>query len=296
MEYILALVLPAGLFVSMPVVYSLLIEEVVTPQDEALYQWVSSVVDEDGNEEIIVEAGCIEEIHDGSVTVSAPCESVPPPSAVSVSYEANGRAIGPINTSMPESPNVGWMTKDMDEAQLRWMLYDKGFRHLAGMNEAKLRQLYITYSYEPFFWRIHERVGLPVSVVAAYFIVEATRQGVESELLREHYNPGGVKYRGVGSIAYFHDDCYDSNGKKIPCRFESLNGYEQMEETWAAVFNKPRYRKCKTYATVEDICHCLYRAGYHTGNNWKLRANVARRYWVYRSKFPRPELVAAKNN
>lgn len=290
--YTLSLALPAGVAMSLAIALSLAkpVEE-----QEILAEWVASVIEEDGDEVIIVDSGCTEEVQDGSVLIKAPCEAVPEKEVITVSYESGGKAIGPINVSMPDEPNVGWLTKDMGEHELRDILTGMGFRNLAGMREAKLRQLLVVYNYEPFFWRIHERTGLPVSVICAYFIIEATSQGVESELLRAHYNPGGVKYRGIGDVAYSYDDCYDVNGKKIPCRFESLAGYEQMEKVWSGVFNKQRYSRCKTYSTVEEICKCLYESGYHTGNNWKLRARLAKRYWLYRSKFPRPsEFLTAK--
>lgn len=260
-----------------------------TTGDEEIFFWGASIINPP---DTITYDDCTQEVHDGSVTIKAPCSSVEPP-AVGVSYEANGRAIGPINTALPPEPNIGWLTRNMDEAELRSMLDSRGYTGLSGMNASKLRQLMVVYEYEPFFWRMHERTGLPVSVIAGYFIVEATRQGVESSLLRLHYNPGGVKYRGVGQIAYYKDDCHDKYGNEIPCRFESLSSYEQMEDVWAGVFNNARYSRCKEYTTVEDICYCLYRAGYHSGGNWKLRANVAKRYWVYRSKFPRPDLMAS---
>ena len=180
--------------------------------------------------------------------------------------------------------NKGIQLTSMRRKELVAYLKNKGFR-TKGLTRSHLVRMALAYEYEPFLIDMHHRTGFPVSVIYAYFIFEATYQNKESVLLRKHYNPGGIKYRGKGKIVLAHDDCY-SKGKKVPCKFESLSSYQEMVKVWAAVFNHKRYYKCKTYSNVKDICKCLYKKGYHTGNSWERRAGVARNYWHYRKRFP----------
>jgi len=43
-----------------------------------------------------------------------------------------------------------------------------------------------------------KKTDLPISVIYAFFIIEATNAGIESKLMAKAFNPGGIKYRGSG--------------------------------------------------------------------------------------------------
>ena len=47
--------------------------------------------------------------------------------------------------------------------------------------------------YEDFFYTMHKKTDLPISVIYAFFIIEATNAGIESKLMAKAFNPGGIK-------------------------------------------------------------------------------------------------------
>ncbi len=191
----------------------------------------------------------------------------------------------PLNVKWEKNP--GMLIKGLTREQLIHTMLRAGFKKLDRWDEPMLRRVWLAYNYDQFFWDMHEKTGFPISIIYSYFIIEATINGQESKLMREHMNPGGVKYvKGAGKTKAL-DDCYNSKGKPIPCDFSSYNSYEDMINGWARVFNQKRYARCKSFDNAPDICKCLYKSGYHTANNWKDRADISRGYWSVRSSFPR---------
>jgi len=191
----------------------------------------------------------------------------------------------PLNIPVTESPGVH--VKSLTVEELRDYLSERKFQKLEGKTLLELRRIWLAYAYDQFYWDIHDKTGLPVSVIYAYFIMEATYNGVESSLMVKYKNPGGIKYKGIGRKAKAYDDCYDSKGRKVKCDFAVFETYTDMVSGWSSIFNLPRYSSCKSEKTAPDICECLYRSGYHTGNNWANRAGISRGYWEVRKSFPK---------
>ena len=187
--------------------------------------------------------------------------------------------------------------KKLDRQELLEYLDVRGFRRLEGKNIVELRRIWLAYMYDNFFYTMHQKTNLPISVIYAFFIIEATNNGIESNLMAKALNPGGIKYRGTGSKVSAMDDCY-KNGVKVPCTFQAFNSYNAMVQGWADVLNLPRYKKCKRFVFKEhnrgmnakDIvnatCKCFYKSGYHTSNLWKVRSNLSTEYWTMKASFP----------
>lgn len=187
--------------------------------------------------------------------------------------------------------------KKLDKQELLEYLDVRGFRRLKGKNIVELRRIWLAYMYDNFFYTMHKKTNLPISVIYAFFIIEATNNGIESNLMAKALNPGGIKYRGTGSKVKAMDDCY-KNGKKIPCSFQAFNSYDAMVQGWADVLNLPRYKKCKRFVfrefnrgmtakeIVNETCKCFYKSGYHTSNLWKVRSNLSTEYWTMKASFP----------
>lgn len=199
-----------------------------------------------------------------------------------------GRVIGGVYrlADTVASYTAGRYISRFDETTLRQFMYDRGFKNLDDLDLGMLRRTYLAYHYDALFWDVHEKTKLPISFIFAVFIYEATSQGKETDLFAEHGNPGGIKYRGKGYPVPAFDDCYDKQGRKIPCNFEGLRTYDQTVEVWSSVFNADRYKPCKKKKSVAQICACFQEKGYHTGNSWKQRANIATQYWKIRRSFP----------
>jgi hypothetical protein len=175
-----------------------------------------------------------------------------------------------------------------------------GFQRLKGKSLVDLRRIYLGFMYDDFFYSMHKKTNLPISVIYAFFVIEATSNGLESKLMLKALNPGGIKYTGKGSKMKAMDDCY-RGGKKVPCDFQAYNDYQSMIDGWASVMNLPRYKGCKKYIyskynrgmkpkqIVDNICKCFYKSGYHTSNLWKVRSNLSTEYWTVKTSFPNLE-------
>lgn len=194
-------------------------------------------------------------------------------------------SLKPLN--VPWQKNPGILIKGLTREQLIHTMLRAGFKDLDKWETGILKRIWLAYNYDQFFWDMHELTGFPVSIIYSYFIIEATIGGAESKLMREHMNPGGVKYHGRSKKTKAYDDCYNSKGKPIPCDFSSFDTYEEMVEGWSRVFNQKRYSRCKSYDNAPDICRCLYKSGYHTANNWRDRAQLSKDYWSLRASMPR---------
>ncbi len=203
--------------------------------------------------------------------------------------------------------------KYLSQPQLKAEMIKRGFRNLEGLNLFELRRVYLVWSYDPLLWDVNRNTGLPVSVLFSYFIIESTKNGLETDLLYLYGNCGGIKANGrVSESALFFDDCFDSKGRKIRCKFAVIKNYDQLVQVWSDVFNLPRYKKCRSAKgsnaelTRLAVCQCLKKGGYHTatgkigkdgiGSHVKARANLAGDYWQIRSNhFPNQYFWAGQN-
>jgi hypothetical protein len=88
------------------------------------------------------------------------------------------------------SRSYGWEVRKLSGEQLRQTLEGRGFRNLKNVDRSKLRRIYLAYCYESMLMNVHVLTDFPVSMIYSFFIIEATSQGVETELLRKHANAG----------------------------------------------------------------------------------------------------------
>lgn len=179
------------------------------------------------------------------------------------------------------SPDGGYLLRNKTHSQMLSILkYMDAIGSWRNLSEHELRRMYLANYYDRFFSDVNSNTGIDKSVLFAYFIVEATKEGIETPIFRKHWNPGGVKYRGVGNKTLQYDDCYDSDGRSIPCAFSSVSSYQEAITLWSGVFNSDRYKKCKNIP-IRETCSCFQKAGYHTSNSWRSRAVIAEWYINY---------------
>ena len=219
-------------------------------------------------------------------------------------YKKNIDAPNPAKEYPQENYNMidvhnlpGNQIKDMAKDELYDYMDALGFRRLKGKSLVELRKIYIAYMYDDFFYTMHQKTNLPISVVYAFFVIEATSNGLESKLMMKALNPGGIKYTGKGKKVKAMDDCYKGK-KKVPCDFQKYNDYQAMVNGWSGIMNLPRYKNCKRFIyakynkgmkpkdIVNNICYCFYKSGYHTSNQWKVRSNISTDYWTVKTSFP----------
>lgn len=174
----------------------------------------------------------------------------------------------------------------LDKSALRDQMEIEGFRNLSGYDRNHLRRIYAAYHYDMLLWDTRAQTGLSLGFLFAYFIIESTRQGVETDLFAVHLNPGAVKFRGSYRAVQFNDDCTDSSGKSIPCDFVATDNYADMITMWSNVFLHSRYDRCRSKVTVEAICKCFRDVGYHSSRRYMNRVAIAKDYWQYRQSFP----------
>ncbi len=106
--------------------------------------------------------------------------------------------------------------KNLPGKQIKYMKQDElhdymdalGFQRLKGKSLIDLRRIYLAYFYDDFFYSMHKKTDLPISVIYAFFVIEATSNGLESKLMMKALNPGGIKYTGKGNKVKSMDDCY----------------------------------------------------------------------------------------
>jgi hypothetical protein len=179
--------------------------------------------------------------------------------------------------------------------QLRQTLEGRGFRNLKGDDMSKLRRIYLAYCYESMLMNVHVLTDFPVSMIYSFFIIEATSQGVETELWRKHANAGGVKaLKGHDYVTYRTREVIRGRNKYIRAKFMKAESTEQGMELWAGVLNSGRYAACKKanyrmkgIKLYESICKCVYKSGYHTDTDYKFRASLMAEYWqIKRDNFP----------
>jgi hypothetical protein len=193
------------------------------------------------------------------------------------------------------SRSYGWEVRKLSGLQLRQTLEGRGFRNLAKVDRAKLRRIYLAYCYESMLMNVHVLTDFPVSMIYSFFIIEATSQGVETELWRKHANAGGVKaLKGKQSVTYKTREVIRGKDKYIKAKFMKASSTEEGMNLWAGVLNSGRYAACKKanykikgIKLYESICKCVYKSGYHTDRDYKFRASLMAEYWqIKRDNFP----------
>jgi hypothetical protein len=149
----------------------------------------------------------------------------------------------------------GTQIKSMGKEELHQFLKDQGFRRLNNKSLVDLRRIWLGFMYDDFFYTMHKKTDLPISVIYAFFIIEATNAGIESRLMEKALNPGGIKYRGTGKKMNAMDDCY-KNGKKIPCAFQAYTSYNAMVQGWADVLKLAKVQELqKVYVSKVQQRH-----------------------------------------
>jgi hypothetical protein len=175
-------------------------------------------------------------------------------------------------------------------------LKSKGFRNLEGLNVVTLRRINLLYNYDSLLYAVHHMTDFPVSFIYAYFILEATSVGVETDLWRLYGNPGGIKKIGnydwvnLRTIEYVK-----GKRKKMKQKFFSAKNTEEGVKVWASVFNASRYNKCRKadyslppIQIYRNMCKCMMKAGYHTSPDYNMRADYMKEYWEFKKlHFPK---------
>lgn len=200
-----------------------------------------------------------------------------------------------INESAYGSRSYGYEVRKLSGNQLRQTLEGRGFRNLENVDRAKLRRIWLAYSYEAMLMNVHLLTDFPVSMIYSFFIIEATSQGIETELWRKHANAGGVKaLKGHQSVTYKTREVIRGRDKYIKAKFMKAESTEEGMKLWAGVLNSGRYAECKKanykmkgIKLYESICKCVYKSGYHTDRDYKFRASLMAEYWqIKRDNFP----------
>jgi len=200
-----------------------------------------------------------------------------------------------IDESAYGSRSYGYEVRKLSGNQLRQTLEGRGFRNLANVDRAKLRRIYIAYCYESMLMNVHLLTDFPISMIYSFFIIEATSQGIETELWRKHANAGGVKALKNGkSVTYRTREVIRGRDKYIKAKFMKASSTEEGMKLWAGVLNSGRYADCKKanykikgIKLYESICKCVYKSGYHTDTDYKFRASLMAEYWqIKRDNFP----------
>ena len=200
-----------------------------------------------------------------------------------------------IDESAYGSRSYGYEVRKLSRTQLRQTLEGRGFRNLANVDRAKLRRIYIAYCYESMLMNVHLLTDFPISMIYSFFIIEATSQGVETELWRKHANAGGVKALKNGKyVTYRTREVIRGRDKYIKAKFMKASSTEEGMKLWAGVLNSGRYADCKKanykikgIRLYESICKCVYKSGYHTDKDYKFRASLMAEYWqIKQDNFP----------
>ena len=200
-----------------------------------------------------------------------------------------------IDESAYGSRSYGYEVRKLSGNQLRQTLEGRGFRNLANVDRAKLRRIYLAYCYESMLMNVHLLTDFPISMLYSFFIIEATSQGVETELWRKHANAGGVKALKNGKyVTYRTREVIRGKDKYIKAKFMKASTTEEGMKLWAGVLNSGRYADCKKanykikgIKLYESICKCVYKSGYHTDKDYKFRASLMAEYWqIKRDNFP----------
>ena len=194
------------------------------------------------------------------------------------------------------SRQYGWQLRKMSENQLRDYLTGIGFRNLERENHSILRRIWLAYKYNDMLMNVHYMTDFPVSMIYSFFIIEATNNGIETDLWRIHANAGGGKaLKGYDHVTYKTREVIRGKNRYIKAKFFSADNTEDGLKLWAQILNSGRYYECKKAnyklkgkRLYESICKCIYENGYHTDRDYKFRASLMAEYWeIKRDNFPK---------
>lgn len=208
--------------------------------------------------------------------------------------ESKGMTI--VNDDFYDGRSYGYNIRKKNKSELREFLKINGFRNLNNSSLFEMRRMWMAYQYEGMLMNLHLMTDFPISMLYSFFIIEATNNGVESELWRLHANAGGMKsFKGYGFTTYKTEEVIKGKRKTIRAKFLKANSTKEGIEAWAKVLNSGRYYDCKkaNYGLpkkelYESICKCVYESGYHTDPRYKMRAKFMAEFWKLKANnFPK---------
>ena len=182
--------------------------------------------------------------------------------------------------------------RNMDKNALRKHLKTNGFRNLENATLVQMRRMWMAFHYESMLMNLHLLTEFPISMLYSFFIIEATTNGIETNLWRLHANAGGMKaFKGYGSVTYKTYEVIRGKNVTMRAKFMSAKNTQEGIEAWAKVLNSGRYYECKKAnyklpkkQLYESICKCVYESGYHTDPKYKFRAQFMAEFWKFKTK------------
>ena len=195
-----------------------------------------------------------------------------------------------------EIRNWGYVNRKMKVKELREFLRLRGFRNIDELTLHKLRRIYLGYRYEEMLMKVHELTDFPLSMLYSFFIIESTKNGIETDLWRLHSNLGGIKsIKGYGYVTYSTREVIRGRNRILKQKFFSGKDTNEGIEVWSEVLNSGRYYECKKVnydlpkqKLYEKICKCIYENGYHTDRDYKFRSTLMKEFWdIKRDHFPK---------
>ena len=182
--------------------------------------------------------------------------------------------------------------RNMDKSALRKHLKTNGFRNLENATLVQMRRMWMAFHYESMLMNLHILTEFPISMLYSFFIIEATTNGIETNLWRLHANAGGIKaFKGYGSVTYKTYEVIRGKNVTMRAKFMSAKNTQEGIEAWAKVLNSGRYDECKKAnyklpkkQLYESICKCVYESGYHTDPKYKFRAQFMAEFWKFKTK------------
>jgi hypothetical protein len=182
--------------------------------------------------------------------------------------------------------------QNMDKAALRKHLKTNGFRNLENATLVQMRRMWMAFHYESMLMNLHLLTEFPISMLYSFFIIEATTNGIETNLWRLHANAGGMKaFNGYGSVTYRTYEVIRGKNVTMKAKFMSAKNTQEGIEAWAKVLNSGRYYECKKAnyklpkkQLYESICKCVYESGYHTDPKYKFRAQFMAEFWKFKTE------------
>ena len=182
--------------------------------------------------------------------------------------------------------------RNMDKSALRKHLKTNGFRNLENATLVQMRRMWMAFHYESMLMNLHILTEFPISMLYSFFIIEATTNGIETNLWRLHANAGGLKaFKGYGSVTYKTYEVIRGKNVTMRAKFMSAKNTQEGIEAWAKVLNSGRYDECKKAnyklpkkQLYESICKCVYESGYHTDPKYKFRAQFMAEFWKFKTK------------
>lgn len=182
--------------------------------------------------------------------------------------------------------------RNMDKTTLRKHLKTNGFRNLENATLVQMRRMWMAFHYESMLMNLHLLTEFPISMLYSFFIIEATTNGIETNLWRLHANAGGMKaFKGYGSVTYKTYEVIRGKNVTMRAKFMSAKNTQEGIEAWAKVLNSGRYYECKKAnyklpkkQLYESICKCVYESGYHTDPKYKFRAQFMAEFWKFKTQ------------